>query len=156
MNRCVCAWGRRVTRSTRVRLWLVLAYLNAFVLVLPWFAPLRTLVLPAFLGGNFPFLSVCFAATFLFHVVTLPSEVWRVLVPIALLTEVPSLLGASWPSWHPPFGCGLALVATVLRWTLALRAKIWAMRRRFSPTPPAPSVRLPPDPRDQSNAPVRA
>jgi len=123
VKRRVCAWGRPLTRSTRVRLWFVLCCLNAFVLVLPWFAPLRTLVLPAFLGGNFPFLSVCFAATFLFHVVSLPSEVWRVLVPIAVLTEVPSLLGASWPSWHPPFGCGLALVATALRLALALRAR---------------------------------
>jgi hypothetical protein len=114
--------GSHWARSNRVQLWISLACMNAFVLVLPWFAPVQTAVLPAFLGGHFPFLSVCLVATFLFHLVTLPSEVWRLLGPVAVLSEVPSLLGVRWPGWSPPFGCGLALSATLLRLALALRA----------------------------------
>ena len=115
-------WRRSLLRSPRARLWALLAATNAFALALPAFVPLKTTVLPAFLGGQFPFLSVCLAATLTFHVVTLPSRLWRVLVPIAVLAELPGSWGPLRPSWYPPFGCAFALAATLLRCALALRA----------------------------------
>src|SRR6185295_8384926 len=113
--------ARSLTRSPRMRLWLVLSGIHAFVLVLPWFAPVQTAILPAFSGGHFLFFSVCLVATFLFHLVTLPSAAWRMLVPVAVLVEAPGLVVPLRPSWYPPFGCALALGATLLRLALALR-----------------------------------
>ena len=118
----VSSWVQALIRSPRARLWALLAVTNAFAAALPVFVPLKTTVLPAFLGGNFPFLSVCLVATFTFHVVTLPSRVWRVLGPIALLAELPGTLGTLRPSWYLPFGCVLAFAATLVRWALTLRA----------------------------------
>jgi hypothetical protein len=117
------SWARSLIRSPRARLWALLAPANAFALALPAFVPLKLTVLPAFLGGQFPFLSVCLVATLTFHVLTLPSRVWRVLVPVALLAELPSFLGPWRPAWYPPFGCGFALAATLLRCALALRTE---------------------------------
>jgi hypothetical protein len=79
---------------------------------------------PAFLDGRYPWLSVCFGATFVMHLITLDERSRRYLLYAAVPAEAPTLLeGVIGGTPIYPFGLGLALVAVAYRAVLLFSSR---------------------------------